>query len=252
MISIAFGLWMSILGLGTPQAWTEHLDDPLLQQLEKASSTGLAATLEDCRLQLKARLGQAGTATNAEYNVAYADWRLAQLLMGQNNDKERIDTLLKEAQTLLEEAKRNSPEDPEVLSLLSGVLGLRIGQSMMRGMRLGPRAGNLLDKAARLAPENPRVALQKGISAFHTPRLFGGGVKKAEKHLRQAVDLFAREPLNAAWPNWGRIDALTWLGQALAKRGNKEEARQVYQQALELEPDMGWIRFVLLPALEKE
>jgi Flp pilus assembly protein TadD len=109
----------------------------------------------------------------------------------------------------------------------------------------------LLNKAARLAPENPRVALERGVSYLHTPGMFGGGLDKAIGELERARGLFALQATAEPWPSWGRIDAYAWLGQALAKKGRVEDARRVYQEALEIEPNAGWIRFSLLPALDR-
>ncbi len=40
------------------------------------------------------------------------------------------------------------------------------------------------------------------------------------------------------------------LGQVLVELGRTEEARQLYQQALQREPGFAWIRDELLPALD--
>jgi cytochrome c-type biogenesis protein CcmH/NrfG len=43
-----------------------------------------------------------------------------------------------------------------------------------------------------------------------------------------------------------------WLGQALAQRGDVEGARKEYDRALQIAPDSGWVKYVLLPALTKK
>jgi Flp pilus assembly protein TadD len=117
-------------------------------------------------------------------------------------------------------------------------------------MLLGPRASGALDKAAEIAPDNPRVVVLQGISAFNTPALFGGGTEKAERLLRRSLTLFAREPADRPWPNWGRFDAHVWLGQALLGKGDRAGARAEYDRALTLAPGSRWVRSVLLPAIE--
>ena len=47
-----------------------------------------------------------------------------------------------------------------------------------------------MDKAIAAGPVNPRVWLMKGIGAVNTPSAFGGGLDKAESHLKQALELF--------------------------------------------------------------
>jgi len=220
-------------------------------RLERASRKGLTSELRelagDLRLEVEADPGN----LEARYNLAYADWRVSQHLMGEADAGEERDQALNEAREQLRAIVKIDGDDVEALSLLSAVLGQLIGESSIRGMTLGPRAGAYISKAARLAPENPRVALQQGISAFHTPGLFGGGLDKSRAALERAAVLFAEQE-ETAWPDWGEIDSLTWLGQVYAKQGLVEEARAAYQRALAIEPDSGWIRYVLLPQLEHE
>jgi tetratricopeptide (TPR) repeat protein len=136
------------------------------------------------------------------------------------------------------------------MTLASGIMGMRIGLEGSLGMSLGSKSGGLLARAARLAPDNPRVHLQQGISSFNTPEMWGGSKKDAEAALRTAVSLFAGQSDAAAWPDWGYLDALAWLGQTLTSLDKIDEARAVYQQALAIDPEMGWIRYDLLPGLD--
>ena len=143
----------------------------------------------------------------------------------------------------------DDPEYAEAHALLGSLYGLQIGRDASRGVVLGVRASGALDRAEAAAPDNPRVALLQGISAFHKPARFGGGLDRAERMLRRSLDLFSREPLDKPWPNWGRFDAHVWLGQTLARQNDRSGARAEYDAALALAPDSGWVKFVLLPAL---
>ena len=241
-----------LMTLSWPSGASDDSGAMLVQELESASSHGLQGTVR----RLIDRLAERSSSPQAElmdhYNLAFGQYRLVGLLMeGREHAGER-DDLLEQAQELLERALEMDDEHVESLSLLSAVIGLRIGDSPVRGMRLGPHSSAALGKAARLAPDNPRVVLQRGVSSLHMPKMFGGGIDKAEEALRRAVALFADQADDAPWPNWGRLDALAWLGQTLAKQGRIDEARAAYQQALAIEPDMGWIRYALLPALDAQ
>ena len=68
---------------------------------------------------------------------------------------------------------------------------------------------------------------------------------------KQAVALLAQDKPDGVRPAWGAVDAYLWLGQAHAKGGRKEEARAAYQQVLTLAPDHGWVKYQLLPALDR-
>ena len=88
------------------------------------------------------------------------------------------------------------------------------------------------------------------VSALQTPAGFGGSREKAERLLRRSLEEFSREPVTKTWPNWGRFDAHAWLGQALARRGDKPGARAEYEKALAIAPESAWVRFSLLPGVK--
>ena len=146
---------------------------------------------------------------------------------------------------------------PETYALLSAVYGMQIGTSrvgMIAGMRLGPKASEMMERAVETGPRNPRVWVMRGIGAFNTPGAFGGGIDKAEAYLKKALELLAAEsaaPPAAALPAWGRADAHVWLGQVYAKQGKRDAARAEYQAALALQPRHPWITGTLLPQLDK-
>lgn len=213
-------------------------------RIERAYLVGSIEALERVRADLETAAEGAVKAA-ARYDSAFAAWRLSDLLRDVPKSKKRRQLLLKRAREELEELVDLHPEDAEALALLGGVLGEMIGKNIFRGMSLGPRATAILDRAADLAPRNPRVALQRGVSYFFTPGLFGGGTKEAIRELERAKHLFEEESAKAPWPNWGRIDTYGWLAEVLAEEGREEEARALLEKALALEPDSIWIRDLL-------
>lgn len=210
------------------------------QHVERAIIQGSIAKLEALRSSIE---GQDGT---DRYNLAYLDWRIGQLLPRNENKAKR--KLLKRAQEQLELLLEVDPQNAEAHAMHGSVIGEQI-TGMWSGMRLGRTSKSSLDRALELEPENPRIALQRGISFFFTPKTFGGGLLKAEQELKRARELFAREPAGKPWPNWGRVDVLAWLGKAREEAGESAEALALYEAALKLEPDHSWVRNVLLPGL---
>lgn len=235
------------LAMVATRAPAASLPDALIQRIERAQLVGDREELMASRERLATRLKSDPHDAEARYALAYVDWRLVHV-----PGTEDRDALLERAQRALEVNLEQNPEDVESRALLSGVLGQRIGEMPIRGMVMGPRAGSHLRRAAEAAPDNPRVVLQQGISALFTPSMFGGSVEKAEERLRRARVLFAQQPDESPWPNWGHIDALGWLGHTLARQERYDEARAVYEQALALEPDAAFITHFLLPELEAE
>ncbi|MGE5838038.1 MAG: tetratricopeptide repeat protein [Acidobacteriota bacterium] len=183
-----------------------------------------------------------------QYAIAYAGWRLSTNPAVSGRER---DDLLDDAEERLKTAVKVDPKFAEGYALLSGVYGLKISVSPMSGILLGPRSGGAIDRAEQLEPDNPRVLLSRGIGKFNTPAMFGGSIKDAEACLRRAIDRFAVESPAKPFPAWGRFDAHAWLGQVLAKRGDKAAARAEYERALEVAPKSGWVQFVLMPALDK-
>jgi cytochrome c-type biogenesis protein CcmH/NrfG len=180
--------------------------------------------------------------------VAYASYRMAVLPDVADNERKE---LLSDAVSQLQQVVKRHPKDAEAHALLGSVYGLQIAESpVVRGMTLGPRASGALDRAAGIDGGNPRVLLLQGVSAFNTPAMFGGGTDKAEQLLRRSLDRFAVEPPDKAWPNWGRFDAHAWLGQVLLQKGDRAGARAEYDKARVLAPNSGWLRYVLMPALD--
>jgi tetratricopeptide (TPR) repeat protein len=231
---------------GVPQSWRE-----LTARLERAALAGSSKELRQVRADLLRRLTQPAERAQEpllRYAVAYAGWRMATL--PDVPEPEHMGAL-EEAVTHLLAVVKNDARNAEAQGLLGSVYGLQIAQSPMKGILLGARASGALDRAAEAAPDNPRVALLQGVGALNTPAMFGGGLAKAERFLRRSVELFAREPVDKPWPNWGRFDAHVWLGQALFKKGDRAGARAEYDAALVIAPDSGWVRYVLVPALAK-
>ena len=226
-------------------SWSE-----LTERLERAALAGSGQELRAVRIDLLRQLMQPAERAPAqsllEYAIAYAGYRLASL--SDVPEREQTD-LLDDAVERLEALVDDDLEDTEAHALLGSLYGLQIGWDPSRGVVLGVRASRALNRAEAAAPDNPRVPLLQGISAFNTPARFGGGLDRAERLLRRSLHLFSREPVDKPWPNWGRFDAHVWLGQTLARQNDPSGARAEYDAALSLAPDSGWVKFVLLPAL---
>ena len=234
-----------VLGPGQDDSWNK-----LTARIEQAVLSDDVTTLKQCRAELlRIQTAPGGSARPlVAYAVAYVGWRLA--FNPAISEKEQGD-FLDEAETQLKAALTIDPNSAESLALLSGVYGGKIAHSSIRGIVLGPRSSSAIESAANLEPNNPRVLLSQGIGKFNTPAMFGGSDSAAEALIRRALAAFRSEPADKAWPNWGRFDAHAWLGQILAKRGDKTGARSEYEQALAIAPQSGWVQHVLLPALRK-
>jgi tetratricopeptide (TPR) repeat protein len=209
-------------------------------------ATGDTEALEQARVELQKSIAVGGSAADAvadwRYDWAYLNWRIGQQLPG--DEKKRRKSLLKEAEDQLDLILEYRPESAEAHALRGTVIGNRIDGGFS-GALLGRRASKAHERALELAPDNPRVAMHHGVSLHFTPKTFGGGNELAIAELRRALELFEAEPAAQAWPNFGRVEALAWLGIILAEEGAKDEGRGFLERALEVEPDNAWVRQTL-------
>lgn len=181
----------------------------------------------------------------------YALYRQAARMTGARAKEDDIKAVLEEAEDALEKANAllKWPEGP---ALHSSVVGQLIGiGGMMAGMRLGPKAERLMDDAVAMGPANPRVWMLRGVAAIYKPKMFGGGTDVAEQDLKKALELFAKDNPAPPAPRWGHSEAYAWLGQVQAMEKRIPEARASYNKALEIDPNNTWVKYQLLPALDK-
>jgi hypothetical protein len=238
---------MTTVALASPAdlTWTD-----IVSRLEKGAAASDANTLRPAIADAQKLADVAGQDRERELallGAAYGAWRLSTV---PGVPPAEIASLLKGADKNLRELLKLNPKSGEAGGLLASVVGMEIrfgGNKMV----LGPEAQSLRETALTAEPGNPRVVLQAAITTYHTPAEYGGGPDKAEAGLRQSIALFEREPAGRPWPNWGRFDAHAWLGQVLAARGDKAGARAEYALALTAWPQSGWVKYVLMPALDK-
>ena len=222
------------------------------QLLDSGEKQGSIEAMYEARAMFERALADSSLAAWPHYYVALADFRIVNLLLAAGDrNKEAASGHLKTAVEHLQEATRIDPGAAEAYALLSSAYGRQIGLSPVKSMFLGPKAGKAISKAMELAPDNPRVVLSAAIGDFNTPRVFGGNKERAMKGFRRAAELFAREkPADPVEPSWGHSEAFAWLGLAYLDRDEKEPAKAAFEKALQINPDFGWVKYVLLPELE--
>ncbi|MFT3783992.1 MAG: hypothetical protein QM790_18425 [Nibricoccus sp.] len=159
---------------------------------------------------------------------------------------ERFETAVKE----LEAIKDPSWED-EAAGFQGYILNQLIGpKGGASAMSLGPKSSALIGKALRRAPGSPRVMFFQGVVLVMTPEMFGGDLDGGIKLLERADAAFEKQP-EEALIHWGHAEALAWLGIAKQKHGDVVGARKAWEHALAIEPEYGWVKYVLLPSLNR-
>ena len=186
------------------------------------------------------------------YYIGFIDLRITHYSLSEAN-KDEAKKFIDDGIAHLEQAVGLKDDFAEGYALLSSLLGNKIGLKPILGMSLGMKSGGMMSKAFELAPENPRVSLIAGQSAYHTPKMFGGGANKALHHIQKAVACFQTfKPERPIDPTWGHDEVYAYLGMIQMDQDRLEEARLSLEKALEINPNYGWVKFDLMKKLEEK
>ncbi len=205
-----------------------------------------AIDLASQQLDIQA-LQQFGQQAQDDYQFAYAQYRLA-VTASVRADEAVLKPALTAAADRLEQLVASEPAPTlkaEALALLALTRGMQAGYYPIKGMYYGQLSGKALDAATALQPQNPRVTLAAAILAYQTPTLFGGDKKAALSHANAAISAFATPCQDICW---GEAEAYVWRGLAKKEAGDLSGAKADWQQALQLAPDYGWAKKLLLGA----
>ncbi len=121
-------------------------------------------------------------------------------------DTKVLEVQLKRAQNFVNDATAISKNNPEILvmqAILHTVYVASDGANY--GMTLAPKISKLYAEAYVLAPENPRVVLNKAEWDMGSAKYFGQDLAPYCKDVEKALELFANfKPETEFHPNWGK------------------------------------------------
>ena len=121
-------------------------------------------------------------------------------------DKEKLTQQLEKAQEFIDLAKAVSPDNPEILVQQAMIHTAYIAfDGAAYGMTLSGKVAALYEKAAQLAPENPRVVFSKAEWDMGSARYFGKDTAPYCKDVERSIALFDTFKVASDFhPNWGK------------------------------------------------
>lgn len=182
------------------------------------------------------------------YYIALID---EQIVHSIRNDSKLKTQYIDKAIDHLEKCIEINKDFSEAYILLAGVYGVMMSIDRTAAVSLSSKAANALKTAMKLDNNNPRAYLVAGRSAFYTPEVFGGGIKKAKEYINRSIELFEtyKSP-DPVYPVWGFDEAYAYSGQIAAQENLLVDARNDYLKALEINPYNSYVKYYLLPLLE--
>jgi len=120
-------------------------------------------------------------------------------------DKTKMLSLIEAAQKAQDVCNDLAMDHPEVLVMQSMIHTASIVYDpMTNGQKLSGDVLYILNKAYKIAPENPRVVFQKASFEIGMAQYFGQDTKPMCAQIEKAIELFATfKPETALHPSWG-------------------------------------------------
>ncbi|MEM0992541.1 MAG: hypothetical protein AAGI49_05860, partial [Bacteroidota bacterium] len=135
------------------------------------------------------------------------------------------------------ETLKTAPSKTSEHYALEGML-LSFSTQFASGMKAGivaQKASSAFKKAIKLDENNMRAHYGMGSQDFYTPEKYGGG-KKVEAYLKTAIALDDQHIDNPVMPTWGKDEAYEILLRYYIKKEQFEQAKSLFQQAMEAYP----------------
>src|ERR1700689_4893380 len=198
--------------------------------LIKARDRQDKAALEKMVGDLKAQADKDQKDAAAQYRLALAESYSAEVAI-ETHDKPVAKVAAQAGIDAAERAVALKPDSSEYQRLLGTLCGQMISGNGLAGLKYGKCALSAVNKAIELDPKSSMNYLSHGVGNYYLPSALGGGFDLAIKDFQKAIEL---NPKNA--------DAYLWLGVALRKVNQPEEAHKAIAKSLELNPNRMWAK----------
>jgi tetratricopeptide (TPR) repeat protein len=166
----------------------------------------------------------------AQYRLALAESYSAEVAI-ETHDKPVAKLAAQAGIDAAERAAALKPDSSEYQRILGTLCGQMISGAGLAGLKYGKCALTAVNKAIELDPKSSINYLSHGVGNYYLPAALGGGYDLAIADFRKAIEL-----------NGKNADAYLWLGIALRKVNQPEEARKALAKSLELNPNRVWTK----------
>jgi tetratricopeptide (TPR) repeat protein len=166
----------------------------------------------------------------AQYRLALAESYLAEVAI-ETHDKTAAKNGAQAGIDAAERAVALKADSSEYQRILGTLCGQMISGMGLAGLKYGKCALTAVNKAIELDPKSSINYLSHGVGNYYLPAALGGGYELAIKDFRKAIDLDGKN-----------ADAYLWLGVALRKVNQPEEAHKAIAKSVELNPNRIWAK----------
>ncbi|MGE0078818.1 MAG: tetratricopeptide repeat protein [Bacteroidales bacterium] len=191
---------ITLMVLGNAMAQQPNFESAMKETLTLFDSAKTAVDLQTVASQFE----RIATVETTKWEPLYYHAFTYINLSFRENDGDKKDALLDVAQKSIDKALEINGDKSELYAIQGFLYQGRIQVNAMRGMTYSQKATEILEKAVNENPNNPRAQYLLGQNIYYTPRMFGGGSKKALPKFQEAKLLFDKENhANSILPKWG-------------------------------------------------
>jgi hypothetical protein len=218
-------------------ASTAEFDDATAR-LQFAFYTADIRSLEEMLTVIAGFEVDGSLAAARSYQLAYGNWRLAQLYAQPLDERAKPNTKAnanRAAKACVVHARETVSKDPRMAEIYAIEAAC---DDFSPGSNGGGSPACARNKSMRtaltLGTENPRVHF---VNALCSPELKGEGAAAVDLWRAVVAKFEAAPPSQPGKPDWGHAEALTLLGESYLQRGEMVAARDVLERALVIAPD---------------
>jgi tetratricopeptide (TPR) repeat protein len=201
-------------------------DGDLIRARDRQDKAALEKIAGDLKAQSEKDLKDAV----AQYRLALAESYAAQVAI-ETHDKPSAKNAAQAGIEAAERAVALKPDSSEYQRILGTLCGQMISGLGLAGLKYGKCALTAVNRAIELDPKSSINYLSHGVGNYYLPGALGGGYDLAIKDFRKAIELDGKN-----------ADAYLWLGVALRKVNQPEEARKAIAKSVELNPNRVWAK----------